>query len=309
MVGPTSSLFKVGIQRVDLHHAVCNFWDDDPGVFITYVDLAEPVTAKQLREFRAFEAEVDAMHDADKPIPGDGPSLFVEIVGQPDKGEDAKGRLIGYGFTPQSLPFTASDMTGEFFLSFGSRPDQGEPRKVTFELGVIPGPPVSTNYDFGRLESLIPQTGLIIYGKVNKASATSVNFEILKTLRGDPSNLKLNAVASQKRTGANLNGCISDMHWPVGKTCCLFIRNNALVNYGNGIQQMPYYGEVDVDELTKIVNTWDKHFKGQDINELRKNLGKMTKEQRLVMQIVDDQPVLESIEPWKERVAELMKIK
>ena len=92
MVGPTSSLFKVGIQRVDLHHAVCNFWDDDPGVFITYVDLAEPVTAKQLRDFRALEAEVDAMHDADKPIPGDGPSLFVEIVGQPDKGEDAKGR-------------------------------------------------------------------------------------------------------------------------------------------------------------------------------------------------------------------------
>jgi hypothetical protein len=296
---------QVGATQVNLSHAVCSFWSEDPGVFLTRVKLAKGLTAEQLREFEAFETEVEAMYQAGQPLPGDGPSLYLEIVGEPEIGDVAEGRLIGYGFNLQKLPFSATDMTKEFFRPFGSRDVAQGPSVITFHLGTSNEEPASTNYDFGRLESLLPQADLILYGKVESATPTTVDFELRRVLRGNASGLRLDTVVSSKRSAAQLHGCISDLHWPVGQTCCLFLREGSLVNYGDGIQVMPYGGAVDIEVMSKIVKVWDDHLRGLDLDTLQADLDKRPEQQRLIIQIVNDQPTLQSKDSWMERIEAL----
>ena len=309
--GILSSSLKPGAKQLALSHAICSSWRDDPGVFYTRVTLTTDVSQEQLNEFREFEKEVDARLEMDqgKSVPGDF-GLYLQVDGSPEQGADVTGELIGYGFAPQSLPFTGADMSSEFYFPFGTRKfgtRKAKAQKIRFELNVGADEPVSANYDFGRLESLLPQADLIICGTVHNVTNSSVEFEVLRVLRGDTKNLRLNRIASQERS-AHLNGCISDMSWPTGRMCCLFIRDGALVNFGDGIQQLPYEDAITIDELEKIVHVWDQDLGGRDLQSLRDQRNELSATGALVFDIVDNQPTLESPELWKKKISQLKSV-
>ena len=145
--------------------------------------------------------------------------------------------------------------------STGPRPSSRENLLIIETHSENAPPPPNGNYEPSDLMYLIPDASIVVTGTVANVTASTVEFEIDEVLKGTRQRLKLN---SDLAPGV---GCAAGTRvWPRGQKCCLFLEYNQqtglyeVMEYGAGIQPLPYRGVIESRLLKTLIAEWDGEY-------------------------------------------------
>ena len=172
--------------------------------------------------------------------------------------------------------------------SFANSPDDSM-LVLTFPIAEDDLGPVAGNWNPYLLQYLIPQADVIVYGKVERGTKTTVEFTVHDVLRGKLQTLRIDA--SQEKWA--FGGCGPELaQWPLGDFCCVYLKYDKekkvyrFIDSGVPIQELPYHGVLEIEMLREVIRVWDAEFAGKSQQQQKDHYASLGEREQLIFDIV-----------------------